>query len=96
MRGSLFATACHSPSCLKAQDVAGRGLVLHVVDARPDIDQRLEHRMAGHILDALAVDVHLAAVANGIQILLAGSDHGELPCCGYTGVMIAHPCIQLN
>ena len=55
--------------------VAGSGIVLHVVDSRTDIDQRLEHRMRGHILDALAVDVDLASVANAVAILLAGTDH---------------------
>jgi hypothetical protein len=49
--------------------------VLHVVDAGADIDQRLEHRMRGHILDLLAVDVDGAAVADAVEILLAGADH---------------------
>ena len=78
VRGSLLAIAFHSPSSSIAQELARRRLVLHVVDAGADVDQRLEHRMAGDVLDALAVDVDLAAVANGVQVLLAGADHGAL------------------
>jgi len=34
---------------------ARRSRVLHVVDASPDVDQRLQHRIPGDVLDALAV-----------------------------------------
>ena len=50
--------------------------MLHVVDSRTDVDQGLHHGMLGHILDAPAIDVDLATVANGIQVLISGSDHG--------------------
>jgi hypothetical protein len=33
----------------------------------------------GDVLDALTVDVHLTAIANGIEVLAAGSDHGDYP-----------------
>jgi hypothetical protein len=62
----------------EAQDVARSGLVLHVVDPRADIDERFQHRVARHIFHALAIDVHLAVVADGIEVLLAGSNHGVL------------------
>ena len=56
-------------------DIRRRRLVLHVVDAGADIDQRLDHRMGRHILDLFAVDINVAAVAQGLAVLLAGSDH---------------------
>jgi len=39
--------------------------MLQVVDASADIDERLERRMRGDVLDPLAVDVDGAAVPNG-------------------------------
>ena len=64
-----------------AHDVTELRLVLHVVDARTDIDQGLEHRVGGDVFHPLAIDVDLAAVANGIAILSSGTDHGTLPDC---------------
>ncbi len=55
--------------------VAMADLVLHVVDAGADVDQRLEHRMGRHVGDAFAVDIDLAAVAERIAILGAGTNH---------------------
>ena len=40
-----------------------RGLVLHVVHARADVDDRLQGRMGGDVGHPLAVDPHLAPVA---------------------------------
>ena len=49
---------------LVREGISSRRLMLHIVDARTDIDQRLQHRIRGDVLDALAVDVHFAAIAN--------------------------------
>src|SRR5690606_7277193 len=57
------------------QDGLGRRLVLHVVDAGADVDERLEHGMRGHILHALAIDPYLPSVADRLLVLLACSDH---------------------
>src|SRR5207245_4783577 len=46
---------------------------------RAHADQRLHHGMPGNVLDAFAIDVDLAAAANGVQVLAAGSDHGDYP-----------------
>src|SRR5882757_9235349 len=50
-------------------------LVLHVEHAGADVDDGLERRVPGHVLDALAVNPDLAIVANAFSILLAGPDH---------------------
>jgi hypothetical protein len=86
---------------LEAQDVASGGSMLHIVNAGPDIDQRLHHRMLRHILDAPAVDIYLAAVADGIEVLLTGSNHiadlhsGTAPRPGHE-VIIAHCQVYRN
>jgi hypothetical protein len=49
--------------------------VLHIVDARPHIDERPEHRMRDHIFDALAIDPDLAAVADRVPVLRSCADH---------------------
>ena len=59
------------------EQTARRRFMLHVVDPRSDIDQRLKHRMRGNVLDALAVDVDLAAIANGIAVFAPRPDHGR-------------------
>jgi hypothetical protein len=53
----------------------GRRVVLHVVNARPDIDDRLEAGMGGDILHAFTIDEHFAAVAERVAVLGAGADH---------------------
>jgi hypothetical protein len=58
-----------------AQRVCKSGVVLHVVDARPDIDEGPEHRMRAYVFDALAIDPDLAAVADRIPVLLSRADH---------------------
>jgi hypothetical protein len=61
-----------------SQQAGIRVLVLHVVHARTDIDDRLERRVRGHILDPLAVDPDLAVVTQTCTVLFAGSDHRRL------------------
>ena len=56
-------------------DVAGRSLVLHVVDAGPNVDDGLEHRMGSDVGDALALDEDGAAVAERFAVLFPGPDH---------------------
>ena len=51
-------------------------LVRHVVQPRPQRHDRPERRMRGHIGNALAVDPDLAAIAQGVEILRTGSEHG--------------------
>ncbi len=58
---------------LDRRDILVRILMLHVVDACPDIDQRLDARMDGDVLRPLAVDMDLASVPDGVAILPAGS-----------------------
>src|SRR5208282_1982669 len=53
----------------------GPGLVRQVVDPRSHVDDRLERRVGGDVLDLLAVDPHLAAVRQGFLVLLTGPDH---------------------
>ncbi len=60
---------------LIGQSSASSRLMLHVIYTGPHVDHRLEHRMPREILDPLAVDIHLARVADRVQILLAGSNH---------------------
>ncbi len=67
---AIFAIAHHFPR---------RCIMLHVVDLGADIDQRLEAGMDRHILDALAIDMDLAAVAQRVPILPAGPDHRQVP-----------------
>jgi hypothetical protein len=52
-----------------------RRLMLHVINPGPDIDQRFEHGVGGNILHAFAIHPDLAAIADGILILLSGTDH---------------------
>ena len=54
----------------------GGRLVGQVEDPRAHVDDRLERRVAGHVLDLLAVDPDLAAVGQRLPVLLAGPDHG--------------------
>ncbi len=58
-------------------DMFGLRIVLHVVDAGADVDQRLELRMLRHVLHALAADIDLAAVADRVAVLVSGPDHGS-------------------
>ena len=58
-----------------AQCIRKSGIVLHVVNARPHIDEGPEHRMRGHVLDALAIDPDPTAVADRIPVLLSRADH---------------------
>ena len=60
---------------LIGHDIAVGRLMLHVIDAGADIDHGLEHGMARHILDALAIDPHFASVTERLAVLFAGSDH---------------------
>ena len=60
-------------------DVARLVLVRHVVDARPDVHDRLERRMGGHVLDALSVDPDLSSVADRFAVLVAGAYHASPP-----------------
>ena len=57
---------------LKAQYRPGRRRMLHVVDACANVDQRLEHGMKSQVCHAFAVDIHLARITDGLQILLSG------------------------
>ena len=50
--------------------------MLHVVEARADIHERLEHRMGRDVLDPLAVDIDLPAVADRVAVLCPRADHG--------------------
>jgi hypothetical protein len=61
------------------ENTARSRFMLHIVNSGANADQRLHHRMLGNILDAPTIDVDLAAIANGIQVLAAGSDHGDYP-----------------
>ncbi len=57
-----------------------RGRVMgHVVDAGADVDQRLEHRMRGHIGDLLAIHIDEPAIADRVNVLCAGADHAGAP-----------------
>ena len=58
-----------------AQRVCKPWVVLHVVDARPNIDEGAEHQMHAHVFDVLAIDPDLAAVADRVSVLLSGADH---------------------
>ena len=51
-------------------------LVCHVVEARPQRHDRPERGMRCHVGNTLAVDPDLAAIAQGIEILRTGSEHG--------------------
>ena len=51
--------------------------MLHVVDARPDVDHRLEGRVGGDVAHLLAVDPHFAVVAQAVAVLVAVADHGR-------------------
>jgi hypothetical protein len=54
-------------------EVSGALLMRHVVDAGADIDDRLEHRMAGDILHALAIDPDRPPVPDRFPVFLARS-----------------------
>ena len=47
-------------------DVARRRLVRHIVDTGANIDEWFEHRMARHVFDALAINVDLPSIADGV------------------------------
>ena len=74
--GQLVADAVDLAVLGEGHHVAGLGVPLHVVDARADVDERLEHGMGRDVLHPLAVDVDLAAVADRLEILRARADHG--------------------
>ena len=57
----------------------GGWLMRHVVNSGANVDRWLQHRMLGDILHALAVDIDLAAVAQGFAVLFAGADHVASP-----------------
>ena len=65
-------------------DVARRVVVRHVVDAGAGVDQRLEHRVLGDVLDPLAVDPDVAAVADRVAVLVPGADHAATSMSGFT------------
>ena len=78
-----------------------RRLVLHVVHARADVDDRLERGMGGDVLDPLAVDPHLAAVADALAVLRSGSDHRCLrprdePAFSPRGGRTSNPVVSLS
>jgi len=54
--------------------LSGR-LMRHVVDAGANIDQRFERGMGDDVVDALSIHPHLAAIANGCAVFVAGSNH---------------------
>jgi hypothetical protein len=71
--------------------IARGSIVLHVVNPGADVDQRLELRMRGDILDLLAIDMDIASVADRVLVLFAGSDHGRSPsraCAGAPKALI--------
>jgi hypothetical protein len=51
-------------------------LVCHVVQPRAQQHDRLERGVLRYVGDALAVDPDLAAIAQGIEVLRTGSQHG--------------------
>jgi hypothetical protein len=55
--------------------------VLHVVDARPDINEGSEHRTRAYVFDALAIDPDLEAIADR---MLSRAYH-RVPCRVSTG-----------
>ena len=62
------------------QQVRGAGLVAEIVDPRADAHHRRERRVRGDVRDLLAVDPHLPAVAERLDVVLAGSQH-----CSFLG-----------
>jgi hypothetical protein len=58
-----------------AQRVCKPWVVLHVVDARPHIDEGAEHHMHGRVFDAVAIYPDLAVVADRVSVLLSGAYH---------------------
>jgi len=74
-QGKLVVDGVNVAVFLIRHQVARCRFMLQVVDAGADIDQRLERRMDGDILDLLAVHIDRAAVANGGFILFARSYH---------------------
>jgi hypothetical protein len=69
--------------------------VLQVIDPRSNIDQRSEHRVLGDVPDALAIDVDLSIVANGVEVLFTGPDHGAFSKVAGQGGAAAWPRIPL-
>ena len=57
------------------QQAGGPGLVGQIVDPRADAHHRRERRVRGDVPDLLAVDPHLPAVAERLDVVLAGSQH---------------------
>jgi hypothetical protein len=53
----------------------GRRVVLHVVDARPDIDHGLEAGMGGDVADPLSINEDLAVVAERVAVFGPSTDH---------------------
>ena len=65
---------------LGRQHIAVLVVVQRVVQARDRARRVAKRRMRRYVLDALAVDVHLPAVAQALQILRAGQRRGSAGC----------------
>jgi hypothetical protein len=61
----------------RGHDIARIDMVCHVIDARSDIDQRLEHRVGRHVRDALPIHPDFATVADRLPIFVTGSNHAH-------------------
>ena len=60
---------------LISHNVAGLGIMRHVVDAGANIDDGLERGVSGDIANPLAIDVNDAPIAERIPVFLTGPDH---------------------
>ena len=78
VRGGFRATANRSPASSIVIRLRVVGSVPDVVDARADVDERVEARMARHVFHALAIDVDDAAISYRTFVLPARSDHREM------------------
>ena len=59
--------------------VAGLGVMLHIVNPGPDIDDRFEHRVGRHILHFFTVHPYLTTVTNGVSVFVTISNHDIFP-----------------
>src|SRR5262245_45357631 len=67
------------PILLDRHDGPGVRVVLHVIDAGADIDERPQHWMAGDVLYPLSVDIDLPVIADRVSVLFARSNHSPAP-----------------
>ncbi len=74
-QGKLVVDRMNLAVFLIGHQVARGRFMLQVVDAGPDIDQRLERRVHGDVLYPLAIDVNGATVPNGGFVFFTGPYH---------------------